>query len=782
MLPEPSDEQRSIIKSLNDNNVVIDSVAGSGKTTTNLLIAKNYPDDNILLLTYNARLKFETRDKIKDLKLSNITAHSYHSFCCSFYGKCFNDIMLKEMLAKKVEPRRTISYDIIIVDECQDMTPLYFEVCCKIFDDNDNKSARVCVLGDQNQSIYGFNGADPRFISLADNVFLPNKRPWVKLNLSHSFRVTKEMAYFVNRCMLENNRIKSKKVSGNMPRYIVTDCFGKKFGSKGRAFKEVKSYLDKGYGYDDLFVIAPSVKSSKNPIRQLANELSEKGYPVFAPANDDEKLDQQVMEGKIVFSTFHQVKGLERKVVFVFNFDCSYFDLFKKDKNPRYCPNELYVATTRATEHLVLFHHYDNDYLPFINPMALKKYCDVHYDVSMKVVKFENKKNIKTYVTDLARHLPQEVIDKTLEYVKIEEINKIDKSINIDVKSEQKFGYENVSEITGTAIPAYFDYVKNNKFSLLRRLLYDTNIVHDGAVAYADDKGEVDDLDVILVDDEVVIVEKDAARTAPADILEDMNPDKLDMQLIEERWGTMEAFILYVANRWNAHTSGYVYKINQIINYDWLSHDNLDKCVERLHKLNISDKARFEVRFELENEVELRNRKLIGFVDCIDSDNDSVYEFKCVSQLNTDHFLQLAVYMYMMKMYYYNKSYYDGKKNIEKGDTITFHQNKTKYTATVLNVMREYILIYNNDTDMVDKIPNSTNVILKNKTYMKRHECDKKFYLYNNLDDQKFEISATLEDLKKMMDYLIFKKYIGKNELTDEEFIKKMIGIREIYK
>ena len=63
------------------------------------------------------------------------------------------------------------------------------------------------------------------------------------------------------------------------------------------------------------------------------------------------------LKGKIVFSTFHQSKGRERKVVLVFNFDQSYFKYYGKELDPNVCPNELYVATTRAQEHLSLFHH-----------------------------------------------------------------------------------------------------------------------------------------------------------------------------------------------------------------------------------------------------------------------------------------------------------------------------------------------------------------------------------------------------------------------------------------
>ena len=85
-LPPYSEEQYNVINSLVNNNVVVDSVAGSGKTTCNLHIATKYSDKNILLLTYNAKLKIETREKSQSLGLKNMTVHTYHSFCVKYYN------------------------------------------------------------------------------------------------------------------------------------------------------------------------------------------------------------------------------------------------------------------------------------------------------------------------------------------------------------------------------------------------------------------------------------------------------------------------------------------------------------------------------------------------------------------------------------------------------------------------------------------------------------------------------------------------------------------------
>src|SRR5690606_41871068 len=117
MLPEPSNEQRKIVEAIASHNVVVDSVAGSGKTTTNLYIAYTYPQARFLLLTYNRRLKDETREKVKEHKLNNLEVHSYHSFCVKYYNrKCYDDNVLETVVTQDVEPLRHFEYNCIIID------------------------------------------------------------------------------------------------------------------------------------------------------------------------------------------------------------------------------------------------------------------------------------------------------------------------------------------------------------------------------------------------------------------------------------------------------------------------------------------------------------------------------------------------------------------------------------------------------------------------------------------------------------------------------------------
>ena len=415
-LHEPSEEQKNIIKLLENNNIVVDSVAGSGKTTTTLHIAKQFSELKILLLTYNSKLKTETREKIVKFNTPNIEVHSYHSFCVKYYDrKCFRDNEINKIIKEKKKSIHDIKYDLFVLDEAQDITPLYYKLIRKIYMSNIIKNAKICILGDKNQSIYDFNNADNRFIIYANNCFAFNDFNWQSRQLSQSFRITHQMSEFVNNCMLDTNRIYSNK-QGAKPEYIICNTFGDFRKQKSVPYEKILALLDI-YEPKDIFILAPSIKSASSPARKLENklktELKDK-IPIYVPSNDDETIDSTVIENKLVISTFHQTKGLERKAVLLFGFDNSYFVYYKKGNNPKICANELYVACTRASEYIMLFHHYEHDFLPFLNVNKIDNYTNFQVKLPLTIKNNNRNENVQTSPTDLCNHLPDEIVKECM--------------------------------------------------------------------------------------------------------------------------------------------------------------------------------------------------------------------------------------------------------------------------------------------------------------------------------------------------------------------------------
>lgn len=863
-LPPLSNEQQQIINLLQQGNVIVDSVAGSGKTTTNLHIATFFKDKKILLLTYNAKLKLETRERITKMGIKNLEVHSYHSFCVKYYDrKCFTDkVMIKLFNIDKknkkenkkpskplIQGENIFNYDIIIVDEAQDMTPIYFQLVCKIYRDNSsfrkmlnirssNKNyadTKICMLGDRYQSIYQFNGADTRFMLMANKLFSNQEKlndlPWNKCRLSRSFRITKEMSNLINYGFLHNElsktsanslqeRIISHKVSNNKPRYLVCNTFKRSetmnsrennifnnlysyydkqndsnnsssissnnssnniedglleqnsllretnnltnsdyFSERdiSRAYHktsplidEINYYKNKGYKYEDIFILAPSVRSAKTPVRLLANELSNIGVPIYVPVSDEEKIDEDVLKGKLCFSTFHQSKGLERPVVIVFGIDDSYFKHIKRNADPLICPNEIYVACTRAKEHLTIIHHKDNNYADFININNLEKYCNV---IKKSRLTPNSKNNKKTpiqelSVTTILRHLPEVITNSALNMINYKNIDisnnlqnnslnsaqssKINNTkIDIPVKTQQNSGYENVSELTGLAIPAVYEFKLFNKLSIME------NLIRYGIIS----------LEKLDNDVKKLLEEQENSK----DGLNFTNGNKIVAKSIIK--------ILYISNLWNAFTSGYIHKVNQITNYNWITKTNLEQCLIRVNQLNLNELTIFEQGVSKSSNQELLGKKLNGFIDCINivpSNTQSgkyeriIYEFKCVNELSSTHILQLVMYMYLFKMNYDN-----GKLN-------NLMQVYSKYNFENLpNNIKRDILVLDND-DIINT----------------------RYILFNILDNKAIEIDnkISLDKLKDVVRYLIYNKFCDKKEDDNETFIKKGKIIIQIYK
>ena len=171
----PSDEQNHIYSLISaGHNVQVDSVAGSGKTTTCMIIAIKDPGVQHLCITYNKKLKEETRLRIEVAGLANLEAHNYHAFWYHYYDTNINEVHMAKRLADpklKPKPDRKINFARLFVDECQDMRPVFFKLIKQVLQDNMHPNPQLILFGDRYQTIYGFQGADNRFLTMGDKLY-----------------------------------------------------------------------------------------------------------------------------------------------------------------------------------------------------------------------------------------------------------------------------------------------------------------------------------------------------------------------------------------------------------------------------------------------------------------------------------------------------------------------------------------------------------------------------------------------------------------------------------
>lgn len=587
---QPSEEQSEIIQLIEESNVLVDSVAGSGKTTTNLFIARTYPHWNILLLTYNAKLRLETKARLGDIK--NLEVHTYHSFAVKNYNpEAFTDKGIRKALYAQ---SATHFYNLIILDEIQDMTMLYYQFVCKIFNDNVIK-AKMCLVGDRYQSIYDFMGADARFIIYGHELF-NFAGSWAHRSLSTSYRMTEGIANFVNYCMLGEKRIHTVR-DGPKPDYIICNCF---------APTAIVDYLDellKNHAPENIFILAPSVRSKKSPVCRFENELKTRtGVPVHIPDSDESRIDPEVIKGKLVFSTFHQAKGLEREVVVIFGFDDSYFDYYKKDRPRDICPNELYVATTRARSHLILLHHYKNHYLQFLKKEQLNHVNMINFK-SLKAGEGSSSTKTEYSVTELLRHIPSQAFDYCRSMLRITEIKPARETLAIPIKINGTDGAEFVATINGIAIPLYYEWKRYGTPQIL---------------GYVQEK---------LMEDNSILKDK-----------------WIELNTHED--------VTHLAILYSSLMDQLLFKFMQINDYSWITEEHYDRACDRLQFIH-------DGKFEQMVHYKVGAIKIHGTIDCIDDVN--VYEFKCVNKLEDKHIVQLALYslMYEAEHYYLYNIYTD---------------------------------------------------------------------------------------------------------------------------
>jgi len=617
-LPPISSEQKFIVDLVkNGYNVTVDAVAGSGKTTTSLHTALNNSDKSILLLTYNAKLKFETRQKVKNLNLDNIEVHSYHSFCVKYlFRKSYTDSGIITFLKTKdyTSTLKPFAYDIIIVDEAQDVNPTYYKVVQHILK-RLTAQPQFVIMGDRKQAIYAFNKADYRFLTLSNELFTNNIQ-WKSATLNTSYRITIQMADFINNCCKGTLPLNSIK-QGPKVKYIICDTFGQ------TPYREVMNAIKNGYDNDEIFILTPSVKSENSPVRRLANQLTNHGISIYVPTTDEEKLDEEVLKGKIVFSTFHQVKGLERPYVIVYNFDNSYYKYYAKDIPPTefsQIPNTIYVAITRAQKQLVVLHDKKYNYFEFLKQSNLRYNCYLTACNDFNPIKNISTPSMRVKqlsVTELVKYVPVDIIDKCMEYINVTKKTDNKSKIDIPIKVKQSDLYEGVSEITGVALPSYYEYKILGKMTIYQYLqknkMSEISSFLNGKTCLLDD-------------------ENNTYHNLYSKITTNINIGEPLLQLSTE---------------WVCSKSGYDFKKKQIKSYDWLSSDILDKTVERLNVI-FTPETHKHLEFEKPLITQYDGFMLTGFADMYNGMTGDLWELKVVNTIDNILFLQVIIYCWMI--------------------------------------------------------------------------------------------------------------------------------------
>lgn len=326
--------------------------AGTGKTHAALhalrALRHAEPEVRALFVEYNRELKEDARKRAEELSLQEfVEVTNYDGVVVKYYDPTAPDldfgIALRRVLREDTRPLAPLRFDVLVVDEAQDMTEDYFRLLQKVLGDNEVVSARVVLVGDPRQTIYQWRGASSDFLTLAAARWSAfSSAPPVSLDVSRRFG--SRIASFVNtvcsralgylwssdvRALTEGGRVRVFRVASD--------------ADLGRL---VEAYSRSVETFGTVGCLAHSTRESHTLLWRMLETAHAGGTPRVSEGAS--------RPGVPCLSTLHTSKGREFDSVYLFLTPSSGWlargDLvLQEDKLTL-----LYVGLTRAREELVV--------------------------------------------------------------------------------------------------------------------------------------------------------------------------------------------------------------------------------------------------------------------------------------------------------------------------------------------------------------------------------------------------------------------------------------------
>ncbi|KAJ7445220.1 hypothetical protein B0H11DRAFT_2341445 [Mycena galericulata] len=326
-------EQINVISALKKgNNVQVIGLPGVGKTETAIVILKHRCDggERVILLTRTEDLRTDVQKRLRE----TYGTEDYHE---------------------------------------QGYTPeIYSDILPFI-----GPGTSVAAFGTPH-TIFGFLDADPRFITLASQLFGAH-RSWNEFELTVNFVSNCNNTKFLNEILLGPGDPKIKV--GDRPGPLPTYLYGHIWDAADLAATAKSLMQDSDFHPGDCAIVVPSLKNlAGKPLSGFVNELTKLGVPVMQPPSDNTPLHPSRAKGKIVPLTYHQFlwHGWRPKMAFILGADASYFQYFGQEEPRDRCPSAILYAVLRTSGKVVFVQ--DHNFAPLFDGeswVKLPKYADL---------------------------------------------------------------------------------------------------------------------------------------------------------------------------------------------------------------------------------------------------------------------------------------------------------------------------------------------------------------------------------------------------------------------
>ncbi|MFC1224763.1 RecQ family ATP-dependent DNA helicase [Pedobacter sp. BG31] len=202
-----SPTQLKIINDTSSQYIVVAAGPGSGKTKllvhklASLLMAEDVKHEQLLMLTFSRAAATEFKKRLMEL-IGNAAHYTeiktFHSYCFDLLGRVGSltaseniiQAAVDKIKAGEMEPFR-ITKSVLVVDEAQDMNKEEYELVQALMQQNEDM--RVILVGDDDQNIYGFRGADAAYMQ----AFITEKDA-VKYELTLNYRSKNNIVSLAN--------------------------------------------------------------------------------------------------------------------------------------------------------------------------------------------------------------------------------------------------------------------------------------------------------------------------------------------------------------------------------------------------------------------------------------------------------------------------------------------------------------------------------------------------------------------------------------------------------
>ncbi len=171
--------QRRIIDDKESKHIVVAAGPGSGKTKVlvhklaALLLMEDVKHEQLLMLTFSRAAATEFKKRLVEL-IGNaahfVEIKTFHSFGFDLLGKVGTIDRAESVIVSAVEKINSgeveasrITKTVLVIDEAQDMNADEFALIRALMDQNDDM--RVIAVGDDDQNIYQWRGADSKYFT-----------------------------------------------------------------------------------------------------------------------------------------------------------------------------------------------------------------------------------------------------------------------------------------------------------------------------------------------------------------------------------------------------------------------------------------------------------------------------------------------------------------------------------------------------------------------------------------------------------------------------------------